>query len=126
MAEMAGRTPSPDDLTAAPGSGPSGAGVIVMGADGTVAPGSMLGRYTLLHVVGAGGMGVVYAAHDVELDRSVAVKVLREAGEGRRAHLVREAQALARVSHPHVLVVHEAAVQGDVAFIVTELVDGDH
>ncbi len=117
---------SADDETAAAGAGGSIPGVVAGGVHGGLVPGMMLGRYSLLRIVGAGGMGVVYEAYDPELDRPVAVKVLREAGAGRRERLVREAQALARISHPHVLVVHEAAVQGELAYIVTELVDGQH
>jgi eukaryotic-like serine/threonine-protein kinase len=70
-----------------------------------------LGRYVVLERVGCGGMGVVYAAYDPELDRKVALKVLHraalgEAGE-RRPRLLREAQALAKLSHPNVITVYD-------------------
>src|SRR5687768_3429101 len=71
-------------------------------------------------------MGVVYEAHDPELDRMVALKLLRadEAGETRRARLQREAQAMARLSHPNVVTVHDVGAAGDHVFLAMELVDG--
>src|SRR5690349_684092 len=73
--------------------------------------GSSIGRYLILDQLGAGGMGVVYKAYDPELDRQVALKLLRT-GEGDQAalsrdRLLREAQALARLSHPNVVSDHE-------------------
>ena len=73
--------------------------------------GTSVGRYVVLEQLGRGGMGVVYAAYDPELDRTVALKLLRSrrrrrAGAG-RARLLREAQALARLSHPNVVAVHD-------------------
>jgi serine/threonine-protein kinase len=71
---------------------------------------SRIGRYAVLRALGAGGMGVVYAAYDEELDRKVAVKLLRAAGPARpeqRTRVQREAQAMARVSHPNVVSVYE-------------------
>jgi serine/threonine protein kinase len=59
------------------------------------------GHYVLLHELGRGGMGVVYAAYDEKLDRKVAIKVLRAQGDpSAQRRLVREAQGLARLSHP--------------------------
>ena len=79
-----------------------------------------IGRYVVLRavgeggkgVLGAGGMGVVYAAYDPELDRKVALKLLRASGvrrrrDGRGARLLREAQAMARLSHPNVVAVYD-------------------
>ncbi|MCH9683962.1 MAG: serine/threonine-protein kinase [Deltaproteobacteria bacterium] len=90
-------------------------------------PGARLGRYHILEVIGEGGMGVVYAAYDADLDRKVALKVLHERGptDGRaQRRLLREAQAMARLSHPNVITVHEAgAVDGQV-FISMEFLDG--
>ncbi|MCB9707043.1 MAG: hypothetical protein H6711_34700, partial [Myxococcales bacterium] len=66
-----------------------------------------IGRYVILGQLGKGGMGVVYAAYDPELDRRVAIKLLLT-GEGGPlgARLLREAQALARLSHPNVVQVY--------------------
>ena len=84
-----------------------------------------VGRYYVLEGLGAGGMGVILAAYDPELDRRVAVKLLR-AGPGplASARLLREAQALARVSHPNVVQIHDTGVQDDQVFLAMELVDG--
>ncbi|MEM6992969.1 MAG: WD40 repeat domain-containing serine/threonine protein kinase [Myxococcota bacterium] len=84
----------------------------------------VIGRYTLQERIGSGAMGVVYAAHDGELDRTVAVKVLRSGGVGGRRRLVREAQALARVNHPNVVHIYEVGEHGDEVFLAMELVRG--
>jgi eukaryotic-like serine/threonine-protein kinase len=88
--------------------------------------GFSLGRYIVLGEIGAGGMGVVYAALDPELDRKVAVKLLRneEASEGMRARLVREAQALARLSHPNVVTIHDVGQHDGQIYIAMEYVEG--
>ncbi len=85
-----------------------------------------IGRFAVLRKLGEGGMGVVYAAYDEQLDRKVALKLLRgkATNEGRKHRLVREAQGLARLSHPNVVQVYDDGVQGDDAFIVMEYVDG--
>ena len=79
----------------------------------TLPRGATIGRYVVLGLVGRGGMGEVYAAYDPELDRKVAVKLLRvkpgngvSRNEGRQRTL-REAQAIARLSHPNVVVVFD-------------------
>jgi len=87
--------------------------------------GSMLGRYVLLDAIGSGGMGSVFAAYDPELDRRVALKLLRSAaGEVGRARLIREAQAMAKVSHPNVITVHDVGAFEQGVFVAMELVDG--
>ncbi len=92
-------------------------------------PGRDLGRYVLLEELGRGGMGVVYAAYDPELDRAVALKVLHPQADdastaGGQARLLREAQAMARLSHPNVVAVHDVAVLEHRVFVVMELVEG--
>ena len=92
--------------------------------------GSLFGRYVVLDVLGAGGMGVVYAAYDPDLDRRVALKLVHQrllAGENgaeARSRLLREAQAMARLAHPHVLSVHDVGEVNGQLFIAMELVDG--
>ena len=83
-------------------------------------------RYRLDAEVGQGGMGTVYRAHDLLLDRDVAVKVLSESGLGTegRARLLREAQAAARLNHPNIATLYDAGEVGGTAFIVMELVEG--
>jgi serine/threonine protein kinase len=80
----------------------------------------------ILDVLGRGGMGAVYAAYDPELDRRVALKLLSttRASEQGRKRLVREARALAKLSHPNVVHVYDAGMhEGDV-FVAMELVEG--
>jgi serine/threonine protein kinase len=95
-----------------------------------LARGTQVGRYVLLDAVGSGGMGVVYAAYDPELDRKVAIKLLRfdrlgsEAGERDRLRLQREAQAIARLSHPNVVHVYDVGTFGDQVFVAMEFVAG--
>ena len=91
-----------------------------------LAPGVQLGKYTLERMLGAGGMGVVWCAHDPDLERSVAIKLLHapNALPEQRARLLREARAMARLKHPNVLTVYEVDSDGDRDFIAMELVDG--
>ena len=83
-------------------------------------------RYRIESELGRGGMGVVYGAHDTLLDRAVAIKVLSETGVGTqgRARLLREAQAVARLDHPHIVPVYDAGEINDIPFIVMQLVEG--
>ncbi|MCA9691127.1 MAG: tetratricopeptide repeat protein [Myxococcales bacterium] len=86
-----------------------------------------IGRFVLLSRLGGGGMGVVYVARDPELDRKVAVKLLhsdRSHSEAARARLLREAQAMARLSHPNVVTVYESGTHEGRVFIAMELIDG--
>ncbi len=92
--------------------------------------GEKVGRYVVLDTIGRGGMGVVYAAWDPQLDRRIALKLVAIAGEAefeiesQRARLLREAQALARLEHPNVVKVHDVGVCGDQVFIAMEHVEG--
>ncbi|MDC0717120.1 serine/threonine-protein kinase [Nannocystis bainbridge] len=86
-----------------------------------------LGRYRLLERLGSGAMGVVYAARDEALARKVALKVLLR-GSTADPHalhrLTREAQAMARIAHPNVVVVHEVGESDGLLFVAMEMVDG--
>jgi len=85
-----------------------------------------IGRFAVLDRLGAGGMGVVYAAYDPGLDRKVAVKVLRREGDARaRAQLVEEARALARLSHPSIVTVHEVGEHEGQVFLAMEHIAGE-
>lgn len=87
-----------------------------------------VGRFVVLQTLGSGGMGVVYSAYDEELDRKVAIKILQShlgVGTQGRARLVREAQALARLSHPNVVQVYEVGEFEDQVYIVMEYIDGE-
>jgi len=94
-----------------------------------LARGTQVGRYVVTHVLGAGGMGVVYAAFDPELDRKVAIKLLQAlpggSESGGQTWLLREAQAMARLAHPNVVAVYDVgAMPGDRVFVAMELVEG--
>ncbi len=83
------------------------------------------GRYTMLHRIGQGGMGSVYAAFDPTLDRRVAIKVLHRDLEQRHTRrLWREAQAMAKLSHPNVVQVYEVDEVDDQTYVAMELVEG--
>jgi tetratricopeptide (TPR) repeat protein len=107
--------------------GRTATGEVVSAAPGAPLPrGASVGRYVVLDGVGAGAMGVVYAAYDPELDRKVALKLLKSArsdGVG-RLRLLREAQALAKLSHPNVVAVHDVGTSGEQVFIAMEFVAG--
>ena len=89
-------------------------------------PKQQLGRYEIESVLGAGGMGVVYAAFDPELERRVALKGLPDArrGQSARERLLREARAMARLTHGNVVRVYEVDSVGGHDFVAMELVDG--
>ncbi len=93
--------------------------------------GSSIGRYIVLAMVGRGGMGEVYAAYDPEMDRKVAVKLLRvKPGNGvslseGRTRTLREAQAIARLSHPNVVIAYDVGTFEDKVFIAMEYVEGN-
>ncbi len=82
-----------------------------------------IGRFAVLERLGAGGMGVVYAAFDAELDRRVAIKLL-SAGADDRGRLAREAQIMARLNHPNVAQIYEVGRHGDATFVAMEHVRG--
>lgn len=85
-----------------------------------------IGRFTVLRALGQGGMGVVFAAYDESLDRKVAVKLIRpgQAGEAALARLQREAQALAKLSHPNIVSVYETGPYRDQVYMAMEYVEG--
>ncbi|HVT07994.1 MAG TPA: serine/threonine-protein kinase [Polyangia bacterium] len=87
--------------------------------------GQTINRFVVLGLVGRGGMGEVYAAYDPELDRKVAIKLLRtrDAAEA-KSRLLREAQAIAKLQHPNVVVVYDVGTHGDNVFIAMEFVEG--
>ncbi|HLT40630.1 MAG TPA: serine/threonine-protein kinase, partial [Enhygromyxa sp.] len=90
--------------------------------------GDEVGRYVILERVGAGGMGVVYAAWDPKLDRKVALKLLHGASAKSSDHgqrLEREAQAMARLTHPNVIAVHDVGEVDGRVFVAMEFVEGE-
>jgi serine/threonine protein kinase/tetratricopeptide (TPR) repeat protein len=94
----------------------------------TEAPEMVLGPYRLLQQIGEGGMGEVYRARDTRLGREVAVKVLPEAfanDPDRQARFDREVRAVAALSHPNILAIHDYGTQGAVTYAVMELLEGE-
>jgi tetratricopeptide (TPR) repeat protein len=94
----------------------------------TLTTGMSIGRYVILGLIGRGGMGEVYAAYDPELDRKIALKLLHTEGEALgargRSRLLREAKAIARLSHPNVVVVHDGGTYEERVFVAMEFIDG--
>ncbi len=87
--------------------------------------GQTLGRYVVLDPIGQGGMGVVYAAYDPKLDRRIALKLLHRRSEHEdQTRLMREAQAMAKVVHPHVITVHDVGTVEGRVFVAMELIEG--
>ena len=93
---------------------------------GEAPPSVKIGRFTIVRKLGSGGMGVVYVAYDEQLDRRVAVKLLRNnvASPDARVRFVREGQAMARLSHSNVVTVYDVGVHDDQLFVAMEFVDG--
>jgi eukaryotic-like serine/threonine-protein kinase len=87
--------------------------------------GARLGHYEVIGMIGSGGMGEVYRAHDPRLGREVAIKTLRSAGAEARARLWREARAAASVSHPSVCQIHDVGETSDNIYLVMELLNGE-
>ncbi|MBK9752253.1 MAG: protein kinase [Nannocystis sp.] len=138
-----GRTPaaiSGQEVTqAGPGeeAGISGQEATLFGAAGVVRRSdagrrelpARIGRYLVIEAIGEGGMGVIFAAYDPQLDRKVAIKLVRPAytetsGGEAQARLLREAQALAKLRHPNIVTVYEVGAFGDEVYVAMEFVDG--
>ena len=93
-----------------------------------LAPGTRLGPYEIIAAIGAGGMGEVYSARDRRLDRSVAVKTLSASiadSPDARQRFEREAKAISRLSHPHICALYDVGHEGDVEYLVMELLEGE-
>jgi tRNA A-37 threonylcarbamoyl transferase component Bud32/tetratricopeptide (TPR) repeat protein len=125
---VATRTDSIDFGDAPPGGGQGLAmrGQIATSLFGDVAQPVCIGRFEVLEEIGAGGMGVVYRARDPKLDRDAAIKVMHteQVSARGRARLIREAQTLAKLNHPHVVTVYEVAEHEQQVFVAMEFVAG--
>jgi serine/threonine protein kinase/tetratricopeptide (TPR) repeat protein len=95
-------------------------------ASHSLIPGQTLGHFRLTEKIGAGGMGTVYRAWDMHLERDVAVKVLksRSGGDSERRRLRKEAHALSRLNHPNIESIYSIESDGDIDFLVFELLSG--
>jgi len=100
--------------------------------DAAVGPGARVSRYVILKPLGTGGMGAVYLAVDPDLDRRVAIKIVRPGGaarydeDGGRSRLLREAQAIAKLSHPNVIAIYDVGPWHTGLFLAMEFVEGIH
>lgn len=105
-----------------------GTAEVVESATQGLGRGAIVGRYVVLSKIGAGGMGEVFMALDPELDRRVALKILRAGGTElipeAQARLLREAQALARLNHPHVVAIHDVGEHQGAVWLAMEYVQG--
>src|SRR5262245_34855143 len=93
-----------------------------------LSPGTRVGPYEILTLLGAGGMGEVYRARDTKLGRDVAVKIVPDAfrlDADRMARFEREAHVLASLNHPNIAAIYGFEHSGDVQALVLELVDGE-
>src|SRR3954471_16567210 len=118
-------SPVPATLESAPGAHAEGSDPDL----DLLSRGSTVGRYLVLERLGAGAMGVVYAAYDPELDRKIALKLLRpQTGAGdrerRQARMVREAKAIAKLSHPNVVGIFDVGVHDGQVFMAMEYLAG--
>src|SRR5438270_10305647 len=90
--------------------------------------GTHLGPYEILSLLGAGGMGEVYRAKDMRLDRTVAIKVLPtyvSSDPELRERFDREARTISQMSHPHICTLHDVGHQDGVDFLVMEHLEGE-
>jgi serine/threonine-protein kinase len=89
-------------------------------------PGDRLGPYEIVGPLGAGGLGAVYRGRDIRLLRDVAIKVLKDGVDALQlARFEREARTIAALSHPNVVTIFDVGLDGDVPFLVTELLEGE-
>ena len=99
----------------------------LLSEQGELVTGARLGPYEVRASLGAGGMGEVYRAHDTRLSRDVAIKILPAVSGGldALARFEREARAVAALSHPNILAIHDVGAEGSTHFVVTELLEGE-
>lgn len=101
---------------------------LARGNTDSLQPGQIFGRYEIRDKIGGGGMGEVFRAQDLELDRPVAIKILHTdamADRERRRRFVQEARSASALNHPNILTVHEIGTVGEAHYIATELIKGE-
>jgi hypothetical protein len=128
----AAASPGDQEMTAtvaypAAGAEPQSTAAAPGGDEGTLSGGTLLKHFRIVRLVGRGGMGDIYEAHDESLERTVAIKVIRAARNLARddhAHLVHEARAQARINHPHVVQIYYVGLEPECPFLAMEFVRG--
>ncbi len=121
-------TPLRDSLRSGSSSGPDHTTIVPPPKAPRLDVGETLGRYRLLSKIGEGGMGAVYRALDVSLDRQVAVKTLKAQAvqrPDRKRRFIQEARAASALEHPNIVTIHEIGEQGGVSFIAMEYIAGE-
>ena len=88
-------------------------------------PGALVGHYVLMREIGRGGMGQVFLAKDVKLDRQVAIKFVAVEGPAAVSRFMAEARVTARCTHPNIVVIHEIGEHAGIPYMVLEYVEGD-
>lgn len=122
--------PVPADMTATvmyPHAGTEQLIVDRTGEPGTIADGTLLKHFRIVRLIGRGGMGDVYEAHDESLERTVAIKVIRAGrniAPAAHSRLVHEARAQASINHPHVVQIYYVGLEADCPFLAMEIVRG--
>jgi hypothetical protein len=91
----------------------------------TLIPGTRLGAYEIVSLIGSGGMGEVYRAKDTRLDRPVAIKILLSPDPELKARSEREAKAIASLQHPHICTLHDVGQQDGIDYLVMEHLEGE-
>jgi serine/threonine protein kinase len=91
----------------------------------TLTPGRKLGSYDVVALLGRGGMGEVYRAHDSRLKRDVALKVLQLDNPESRIRFEREARAVAALNHPNIITIHSVEEVDGIPFLTMELIEGE-
>jgi eukaryotic-like serine/threonine-protein kinase len=92
-----------------------------------LSPGTRLGPYEITGLLGSGGMGEVYRARDMRLERTVAIKILPEqlsSDPVRKQRFEREAKTIASLNHPHICVLHDVGSQDGISYLVMECIEG--
>src|SRR5712664_4056466 len=87
--------------------------------------GDKLGPYEILSAIGAGGMGDVYRARDTRLDRTVAIKILRDTHSDLNPRFAREAKAIAALAHPHICTLFDIGHEAGTDYLVMECLEGE-
>src|SRR4030095_10107300 len=93
----------------------------------SIAPRKRIGRYEVIKLLGAGGVGEVYLAQDVKLDRKLAIKILPSdlAGQDRVRRFIQEAKAASALNHPNIITIYEIDEVDSEQFIATEFIEGE-
>src|SRR4051794_7447826 len=97
-------------------------------SDSVIAPGTLIGRYEIVRLIGQGGMGCVYEGFHLDLKRRVAIKTLNRSAAVNpevRARFIREGEAASRIRHPHIVDIYDVGTHEGAPYLVMEYLDGE-